>query len=254
MKKAKVKIQVPKLEKISMSAYHPGLRRIQILVSILAAVSVAWAFYVVGAAGIDLPFEDNKQSVAELRIDLTKSKKDIKSLRREVAGLTRSTKVELQAAEQNKQTLREKEMHILKLTEEVVFYRSLLAPEKANAGVEIRDFSLRSAGKSEYYYDFLLTQSNRSKKVAKGKVNVTIDGKQNGEMRRIEVFDIEESAGDAITYSFKYFQRMNGAFELPENFEPKKILVEVKPNSKSKSKSKQPIQISYSWNELISGS
>jgi hypothetical protein len=252
MKKAKVKIQVPRLEKISMSAYHPGLKRIQILVSILAAVSVAWAFYEVGAAGIDLPFEDNKQSVAELRVDLAKAKKDLRSLRREVARLTRSTKVELQAAEQTKQTLHEKEMQIAKLTEELVFYRSLLAPEKTNVGVEIRDFSLRSVGKGEYYYDFLLTQSNRSKKVAKGKVNVTIDGKQNGEMHRVEVFDNAEAASDAITYSFKYFQRLNGAFELPENFEPKKILVEVKPNSKSKSK--QPIQISYSWNELISGS
>ncbi|MDW3096451.1 MAG: DUF6776 family protein [Gammaproteobacteria bacterium] len=250
MQNKKVKVNVPQLEKISMSAYHPGLKRIQILVSILAAVSVAWAFYAVGAAGIDLPFEDNEQSVAELRVDLGKANKDLKSLRREVARLTRSTQVELQAAEQTKQTLREKEMEILKLTEELVFYRSLLAPEKSKVGVEIRDFSLRSTGQSEYYYDFLLTQSSRSKRVAKGKINVTIDGKQNGKMHRIEVFDVAAAASDTIKYSFKYFQRLNGAFELPDNFEPKKILVEIKPEAKSK----QPIQLSYSWNELISGS
>ncbi len=250
MQNKKIKVNVPQLEKISMSAYHPGLKRIQILVSILAAVAVAWAFYAVGSAGIDLPFEDNEQSVAELRVDLGKANKDIKSLRREVARLTRSTQVELQAAEQTKQTLREKEMEILKLTEELVFYRSLLAPEKAKVGVEIRDFSLRSAGQSEYYYDFLLTQSSRSKRVAKGKINVTIDGKQNGKMHRIEVFDVAAATGDAIKYSFKYFQRLNGAFELPDDFEPKKILVRIKPEAKSK----QPIQLSYSWNELISGS
>jgi len=246
----KVKVNVPHLEKISMSAYHPGLKRIQILVSILAAVSVAWAFYEVGAAGIDLPFEDNEKSVAELRVDLTKANKDIKSLRREVARLTRSTQVELQAAEQIKQTLREKEMEILKLTEEVVFYRSLLAPEKVNVGLEVRDFSIRAAGQSEYYYDFLLTQSSRSKRVAKGKVNLSIDGKRDGVMHRIELLDIASATGDAMNYSFKYFQRLNGAFELPSNFQPKKLLVEVKPEAKSK----EPIQISYSWNELISGS
>jgi hypothetical protein len=248
----KVKVKVPRLEKISMSAYHPGLKRIQILVSILAAVSVAWAFYEVGAAGIDLPFEDNEKSVAELRIDLTKANKDVKSLRREIARLTRSTQVELQAAEQTKQTLREKEMEILKLTEELVFYRSLLAPEKGKVGVEVRDFNLRAAGagKSEYYYDFLLTQSSRSKRVAKGKVNLTIDGKRDGVMHRIELLDIASATSDAMNYSFKYFQRLNGAFELPNNFQPKKLLVEVKPDAKSK----EPIQISYSWNELISGS
>ena len=246
----KVKVNVPHLEKISMSAYHPGLKRMQILVSILAAVSVAWAFYEVGAAGIDLPFEDNEKSVAELRLDLSKASKDIKSLRREVARLTRSTQVELQAAEQTKQTLREKEMEILKLTEELVFYRSLLAPEKVNVGVEVRDFSLRAAGQSEYYYDFLLTQSSRSKRVAKGKVNLSIDGKRDGVMHRIELLDIASATDDAMKYSFKYFQRLNGAFELPNNFQPKKLLVKVQPEAKSK----EPIQISYSWNELISGS
>ena len=246
----KVKVNVPHLEKISMSAYHPGLKRMQILVSVLAAVSVAWAFYEVGAAGIDLPFEDNEKSVAELRVDLSKANKDIKSLRREVARLTRSTQVELQAADQTKQTLREKEMEILKLTEELVFYRSLLAPEKVNVGVEVRDFSLRAAGQSEYYYDFLLTQSSRSKRVAKGKVNLSIDGKRDGVMHRIELLDIASATDDAMKYSFKYFQRLNGAFELPNNFQPKKLLVKVQPEAKSK----EPIQISYSWNELISGS
>ena len=246
----KVKVNVPQLEKISMSAYHPGLKRIQILVSILAAVSVAWAFYKVGASGIDLPFKDNEKSVAELRIDLGQANKDIKSLRREVARLTRSTQVELQAAEQIKQTLREKEMEILKLTEELVFYRNLLAPEKLKVGVEVRDFNLRAAGHSEYYYDFLLTQSSHSKRVAKGKVNLSIDGKKDGVMHRIELLDIASATGDTMKYSFKYFQRLNGAFELPNNFQPKNLLVEVKPEAKSK----EPIQISYSWNELISGS
>lgn len=250
MGKSKVTVNVPKLEKISMSAYHPSLKRIQILVSMLAAVSVAWAFYAVSAACIDLPFEDNQQSVAELRIDLKKANRELKDLRREVASLTISTQVELQAAEQTKKTLREKDMKILKLTEELVFYRSLLVPEKSKVGIEVRDFSLRSAGNSEYYYDFLLTQSSHSKQLAKGKVYVIIDGKQNGEMHRIQMPFTEAGTKDPIEYSFKYFQRLNGAFQLPEDFKPKKILVKVKPESKSK----QTIQITYSWNELISGS
>ncbi len=250
MKKVKVKINVPRLEKISMSAYHPRSKRVQILVSILAAVSLAWAFYAVGAAGIDLPFKDNEKSVAELRADLGKADKTIKSLHRKVAHITRSTQVELQVVEQTKQMLHEKEMQILKLTEELVFYRSLLSPEKAKVGLEIRNFSLRSVGISEYSYDFLLTQSSLSKQGAKGEINVTIDGKQDGEMHRIEVSDIEDVTRGSIPYSFKYFQRLNGVFELPKNFEPKKILVEVQPESKQK----QPIQMSYSWNRLISGS
>ena len=247
----KVKIEIPQIENISMSAYHPKVRRLQVLVSILAAVSVAWAFYEMGAAGITMPFVESRESVAELRAELSEESKNSKSLRKDVARLTRSTEVELQAADQVKQTLREKEMEILKLTEELVFYRSLLAPEKAGVGVEVRDFNLRAASdQSEYYYDFLLTQSSRNKKVAKGKINVTIDGKQEGQMRRLEVLDINSETSNTLTYSFKYFQRLNGVFELPKNFQPQKILINVEPAAKSK----QPLQLSYSWNELISGS
>lgn len=248
----KVKIDVPHLQKIAISAYHPGVKRLQILLSILAAVSVSWAFYEMGAAGIRVPLvSKDEKSVAELRVDLKEATKDANSLRREVARLTRSTQVEVQAAEQVKQTLREKEMEILKLTEELVFYRSLLAPEKASVGVEVRDFNLRAgAEQSEYYYDFLLTQSSRNKQVAKGVINVTIDGKQEGVMRRIEVLDLDAATGKPLKYSFKYFQRLNGVFALPENFEPQKISIELAPTAKSK----QPLQLSYSWNELISGS
>ena len=143
-----------------------------------------------------------------------------------------------------------KELEILKLTEELVFYRSLLAPEKASVGLEVRDFNLRvSPREGEFYYDFLLTQSSKSKRVAKGIVTFVVDGRQAGTMRRLELSDIGSGTGEALKYSFKYFQRLNGVFELPENFEPQQILIEVEPAGKTK----QPLHLSFSWNELISG-
>ena len=57
----KVKVDLPELEKISMSAYHPKVRRLQVLMSIFAAVSVAWAFYEMGAAGITMPFVESRE-------------------------------------------------------------------------------------------------------------------------------------------------------------------------------------------------
>ena len=57
--------------------------------------------------------------------------------------------------------------------------------------------------------------------------------------------------GEALKYSFKYFQRLNGVFALPENFQPKQVLIEVAPSSANL---RPPMQLSYSWQELISGS
>lgn len=246
----KVKIQVPHLHGISLKAYHPDKRRLQILLVALGLVAVMWLGYFMGSAGISIPFKDNSESVAQLKKELDVSRQKIGELEKEITRLVKSTEVEMQAAEQNKHTLREKEIQLSKLNEELVFYRSLLAPENAGSGVEIRDFNLRASGASKYYYDFLLTQSSRNNRVAKGKVNVTIDGKQGDIMRRIKVTDMKSSSGKSLMYSFKYFQRLNGVFVLPDDFKPQQVLVEVAPSSQSK----QPMQLSYTWQELISGS
>lgn len=247
----KVKVELPKLQNIALSAYDPGARRMRFFLLFLAFMVVGWLFYWLGSIGYRLPMMTDNIEMAEVRSSLSAADKENRNLRREVAKLSRSTQIDMEAAEQVKQTLREKELEILKLTEELVFYRSLLAPEKASVGLEVRDFSLRtSPSEGEYYYDFLLTQSSRSKRVAKGKVSVAIDGKQGGVMRRLALKEVGTTAAEPIKYSFKYFQRLNGVFELPKNFEPQQILIEVEPDSKSK----KPLHLSFSWNELISGS
>ena len=247
----KVKIKLPRLQNIALRAYDPNARRMHYLLLFFAFVLVGWLFYWLGSSGYRLPMMGENIEMAQVRASLASADDENRKLRREVARLARSTQIDVQAAEQIKQTLHEKELEILKLTEELVFYRSLLAPENASAGLEVRDFSVRSSpSNGEYYYDFLLTQSSRSKRVAKGSVSFSVDGKQKGVMRRLELKDIGIGKLEPIKYSFKYFQRLNGVFELPENFEPQQILIAVEPDGKSK----QPLYLSYSWAELISGS
>ena len=246
----KVKVNIPHLQGISLSAYHPNKRRLQALLAVLSLAIMTWVGYTLGSSGVRMPFSGASKSTAQLKNELSDANEEIRELEKEITRLIKSTEVEVQAAEQNKHALREKEIQLSKINEELVFYRSLLAPEKSGSGVEVRDFSLRASGESEYYYDFLLTQSSRNNRVAKGKVNVTIDGKQGDVMRRIQVTNAEPPLGEALKYSFKYFQRLNGVFALPENFQPQQVMIEVAPSSDSK----PPLQLSYSWKELISGS
>ena len=248
---SKVKIKLPHLHNVALRAYDPAERKWKILLVGIVFLLSGWFMYWLGSTGYKLPPLSENIEVAELRGQLAEAEQELKKLRLEVAHLKSSTDVELQAADQVKRTLHEKELEILKLTEELVFYRSLVAPEIAKVGLEVRDFSVRtSPTNGEFYYDFLLTQSSRNKTVAKGKVNFSIDGKQEGVMRRLELKDIASEPVEPIKFSFKYFQRLNGVFALPSNFEPHQLLIEVDPDSKSN----QPLNLSYSWNELVSGS
>ena len=144
----KVKVKVPHLQEISMSAYHPNKRRLQALLAMLSLAIMTWVGFTLGSSGVSMPFSGPKKSVAQLKNELSYANEKIVELEKEITRLIKSTEVEMQAAEQNKQALREKEIQLSKINEELVFYRSLLAPEKSRSGVDVRDFSLRASGES----------------------------------------------------------------------------------------------------------
>lgn len=246
-----VKITLPRIHDIQLAAYNPATRYWRVFIGTVFFVLSGYGFYWLGANGYQLPETAEDSTIGQLRSELNEATQLNDKLRQDVAQLSSSTSVDLLAADQITQTLHEKELQILKLNEELVFYRTLLAPEIAGLGLEVKDFSVRSSTeKGEFYYDLLLTQSSRSKSVAKGKVSLVIDGKQEGVNRRLALKDIVEQPLDSIEYSFKYFQRLNGVFALPTNFKPQQLMLELDPASDSK----KAHQLSFSWRELVSGS
>lgn len=246
-----VKITLPRVHDIQLSAYNPATRYWRFLLIGMISLVCAYGFYWLGANGYQLPTAKDSETIGQLRAELKEATHLNKKLRQDVAQLSSSTSVDLLAADQIKQTLHEKELEILKLSEELVFYRTLLAPEISGLGLEVKDFNVRSSTEEgEFYYDLLLTQSSRSKSVAKGKVSLVIDGKQEGVNRRLALKDMVEEPLPSIDYSFKYFQRLNGVFALPTNFKPQQLMLELDPANDSK----KAHQLSYSWHELVSGS
>lgn len=246
-----VKVTLPRIQNIHLAAYNPATRYLRLFIGTLLFIVSAYGFYWLGANGYQLPEVAEDSTIGQLRAELEEAEQLNEKLRQDVAQFTSSTSVELLAADKIKQTLHEKELKILKLNEELLFYRTLLAPEIAGLGLEVKDFSVRSSTENgEFYYDLLLTQSSRSKSVAKGRVSLVIDGKQEGVNRRLALKDIVEQPQDSIEYSFKYFQRLSGVFALPTNFKPQQLMLELDPANDAK----KPHQLSYSWRELVSGS
>lgn len=247
----KVKITLPRIHNIQLAAYNPATRYWRLFIGTIFFVVSAYGFYWLGANGYQLPDVVEDSAIGQLRTELRESNQLNEKLRQDLAQLSSSTSVDLLAADKITQTLHEKELKILKLDEELIFYKTLLAPEIAGLGLEVKDFSVRSSTeKGEFYYDLLLTQSSRSKSVAKGKVSLVIDGKQEGVNRRLALKDLVEQPLDSIEYSFKYFQRLNGVFALPTNFKPQQLMLVLDPENDAKNAH----QLSYSWRELVSGS
>lgn len=249
--KKRVKVNVPNPEAISLSAYHPMSGRIKWLFIVVFFICSAGFFYALVGGEISLSVLHDRQEKKQLLKQLQEAREQLVQRDFQIKKLTRVAQVDVKTHEHGQQILRDMQLQIQKQEEELAFYRKLLTPEETQSGVDIKDFSVRvSVDEDEYYYDFLLMQSSLSKKAAKGKIRISIDGMQDDMMRRIEVSGSETQVAESIDYSFKYFQRYSGVFKLPENFHPEVVHLSVVPSSKSMKKFKND----YSWQELINGS
>lgn len=243
----KVRVTIPQLGNIALAAYHPVMRRIKWLVLILIAAGIALVSFNLGSDRVVWSVDFMDQFGRQDK-HLISARDQIGALTIEVEKLKRNAKVDAETTEHNQRILREKEIQIQRQEQELAFYRKLLAPESVNSGVKVKDFSVRaSVQDSAYYYDFLLMQSGGGNKMAKGKVSISVDGSQGDVMRRI---DIMPDDTDAMKYSFKYFQRLSGVFDLPANFKPQNVTLVISPSSKSIDKYKS----SYLWQELMNRS
>lgn len=174
-----------------------------------------------------------------------------KELAHEVALVGRSAKVELAAVEEMKKALHEKDQALLKLNQELHFYRTLYSPNADNSVIQVKVFNLnKDLVTNRFIYDLVLTNVPKKKEKASGIVGLSVDGEQDGILKRLVFEDVSGEGDSSIKFSFKYFQKISGSFSLPDDFEPSSVHVKV---LRDKSKS-EPIAITYNWDEVYKGS
>lgn len=137
----------------------------------------------------------------------------------QIERATRSNAIKEMAALQDK---------ILRLKEDVAFYKGIL-DEGGSAGVvQLHSVKLVKASKpGGYRYQILLVQNGRHDKMVKGRLRLVLqDGKSI-------VRNIEGASGKHNQMlSFKYYQRIEGTFNVPAGFQAQTLLVEFSESDK----------------------
>ncbi|WP_286263108.1 DUF6776 family protein [Thalassotalea atypica] len=125
-------------------------------------------------------------------------------------------------------TIKELEQVHFEVKKELAFYHKIMAPEKQADGVVIDQISIQPT-ESEQYFQFLvvLVQQKLKKRYAKGFIEVSINGSENGRPKTIALSKISSLTKKELSFSFQYFQRLSGAFTLPKGFRPESVTVGV---------------------------
>jgi len=130
-----------------------------------------------------------------------------------------------QLASQNAQsTLKKMSLEHYQVKKELAFYEKVMAPEKEADGLVIDNIKI-TASQSPNHYNFqvVLVQQQLKKRYAKGYVDLVVKGSLDHKPSQLKLSDISAITRKELSFSFKYFQVIEGSFTLPENFVPEKL-------------------------------
>ncbi len=220
---------------------------------------------VVGAVCLFVGFKlgDNLSNGAarpqgELVAELADAKEELRTVRDELIDVQLTAQVHRDAADTLRVDMTTLRTDNRRLEEEVIFYKSLMAPSALRKGLQVAELEVRPVrGKArQYRYEVLLTQVALRRTFISGVVRLDVVGRNargesevNGETgeigesgeRVVSLTELAEMKEYPLKFRFRFFQDLGGRFTLPDEFEPLRIIVTAE------QRDKEPLQASFPW-------
>lgn len=195
------------------------------LLGVVALLLVATASFLLGN-GL---FNGN---MAECRLqgqELQAAHAEIARLQQELVNREVAEKVDSGSLEQMRQQVGMLQDQLSKQEGELGLYRNLFDDNEEPSGLHIDSLNLRRApGADSFQYRIVVRRKatlNESVDVA---VSLSIDGQKDGLAVSIPFNEADLSLqGEAMSIRFKYFKVLRGAFVLPADFVPSRVVLSV---------------------------
>lgn len=214
---------------VRVVSHHPW-RRGLLLAAVIALSGIgAVAGYWLGRATSEL---DETYVSAIERLNVA-NQATIDRLEAAMVEANLSRDVDQDAARALKENIRELKDEVASLSEEVTFYKSLMAPSSMARGLQIADFELQAMERADRFtFHLLLTQVESRRDWVQGDANLEVHGRMAGSdsttaetERVLSLTEIAEGDTYPLKFRFRYFQDLTGVITLPQGFSPDRIVV-----------------------------
>jgi len=201
---------------------------------------VAWFAYDYGRTGLLFDSGGADSTVVQLERQVKIFQQQIKNLeldrmklREEIAVLERASQIDREAARAVSEEMKQAQEKQLKMEEELVFLQGIVSNKADKKSLRVRDFSLQVAEKPNVFkYGFTVSQVLNSKKGVKGRLLITVKGKQKGKQVSLKLAELTEEKSKSLEVDFKHFQKFEGLLRLPEGFAASNMVIDIKPSKK----------------------
>lgn len=221
-----------------------------LLCLILASI---WSAYQYGRYQTAPDNDDVNAYTIDLKNQLEISREELLESQRQASMLERNRQIDDDASRELKGNLVDVQNEVLALKKELVFYKSIVSPEKGGRSLIVQMVQIKPDVSGGYYYKVMVSQQGRNDKYARGTLDIHIDGMVDGKNKEkpttLKLSDISNETKKTLKFGFKYFQMFEGVMNFPEGFQAEQFRVSVKP----KTAKLKPVDEQYSWSDLMTG-
>ncbi|WP_272964019.1 DUF6776 family protein [Alteromonas australica] len=111
------------------------------------------------------------------------------------------------------------------LIEKIAFYERVMSPENEQGGFSVEGVQIHPTDMAgQYQLRMVLLQQSKTKRVLRGDLSIAIVGDREGKEVTLNSSNTG-SMPSKVAYRFKYFQAVNEVIQLPENVQPRDIVL-----------------------------
>jgi hypothetical protein len=160
----------------------------------------------------------------------------------------RSGEIDTQACDTVKGSLGGLQKEVSDLREQLAFYRGIVSPDLARAGVRIYDLKLTpGANPRAFHYELALIQSVRHDRRIGGNINLLLEGTKSGVKQTLRWEDVATGDNKNLLFSFKYFEEFSGELSLPEGFKPMRVTAKLVTDVEGA----PPVEDQFDWDKIV---
>jgi len=212
-------------ELIIKQRYSPRMKLLLAVVLVLALLGSAGFIYNYGLNRAGFERQSAQETQQTLQDEMRKIRDDNQGLQESLARAQRTIQMDQAAYQDLDKSLKASAQEIVKLREELNFYRNIISPTDKKSGLRIQNLYIEPAGGiNQFRYKLVLIQALKHESTVQGRAIIEVSGMQVGEDTLLRFPAANERP---IQVNFKYFQDIEGKLELPRNFQPRRVKVYI---------------------------
>lgn len=185
------------------------------------------------------------QHRTEFEVEIERLNKSNRELRTHLAELDTIRIGRAREQAEVTRTIGDLQAQVAKQTQELAFYRGIVAQGATAVGVKVQQVHITPGTKHQHFVMHIsLMRSVRPDNVAVGSIAMSVDGtSSDGKPQTLDLQALTTAKQKDLPFNFRYFENLDQDVVLPTGFTAEKMAVEVRSNKKDVA----PASQSFPW-------